>query len=127
MEYKAVREIKKGDMICFPYIGDIWETPTHIRRKELEESKSFLCRCERCMQPDLLRLVKCQNCGGSAVCTYDPFGIPSWMCDSCEAEASRTDCETLEQSCDGVIKKTDLMLMMRGCNLVSTKGVRSGM
>ena len=127
MEYKAIRKIKAGDMITFPYTGDLWETPTNVRREQLEETKSFFCKCERCVGPDLLRLIKCRSCDGNSLCTYDSLGTPSWLCNNCGAAALRSECEKLEQECEGWIKRTDMMLMMSGCDAVSKSDVKSGM
>ena len=43
MEYKAIRQIEEGDLITFSYIGSLWETPTHLRRKMLRDNaRSFV-------------------------------------------------------------------------------------
>lgn len=85
LEYKAIRPINTGDMITFPYLTELLETPTHIRRITLIGTKEFLCRCSRCIGPDFSRAISCRKCrsGGVVLCT-DPEGdSPSWSCSGC--------------------------------------------
>lgn len=126
MEYKAVREIKEGDMITFPYINNLWEDPTHLRRKKLQDSRSFLCKCSRCMGPDYLRLMKCKNCAeGLLVCTYSQDGSASWRCKTCTIIASKKGCEVREKYFDDIISQIDMKLMMLGLQSVSLDTVQS--
>jgi SET domain len=60
LEYKVIQSIKAGDMVTFSYLDKIWETPTHVRRTQLINSKSFLSQCERCIGPDFCRPFRCQ-------------------------------------------------------------------
>jgi hypothetical protein len=85
LEYKVIRPINTGDMITFSYITELLETPTHIRRIRLIETKEFLCRCPRCMGPDFSRAISCNKCKGGDVvlCTDPKGGSPSWSCSGC--------------------------------------------
>ena len=82
LEYNVIRPINTGDMITFSYIIDLWETPTHIRRIRLFETKDFFCRCPRCMGPDFSRAISCNKCkiGGVVLWTDPEGGSPSWSC-----------------------------------------------
>ena len=94
LEYKVTREILEGDIVLFPYIGDLWETPTHLRRMILQDSRSFLCKCNRCIRTDVLRTMNwCVGCGGTVVCMYDASQTPSWSCKSCGRIAEKALCE----------------------------------
>lgn len=129
MEYKAVREISEGEMVTFPYIGNLWETPTHMRRKVLQDSKSFLCKCERCMSPDWLRLIKCPcNSKGFLECTYDDQqGLPLWTCASCITVAPRSKCEDLEASIGRLVGQNEMKMMLGGIHSLSLRDLKSDM
>jgi len=83
LEYKATRPINAGDMITFPYLDDVWETPTHVRREKLLESKSFVCRCIRCTGPDYARPFSCNKCDGALLCMDGADDSPVWSCSGC--------------------------------------------
>lgn len=128
MEYKSVREIKEGDMISFPYIGDLWETPTNLRRKALQESRSFFCKCKRCLRPDLLRFIKCKSCTGDcgvATCTYDSLGTPSWTCENCNTVLPSSYCEKTEAVISAMIEQTEMKMMMGGLQSLPLSEVTS--
>jgi len=128
MEYKAVRKIEPGDMICFPYTFNIWETPTHLRRKELQDARSFYCKCKRCMGPDLLRIIKCGgSCKGVAVCTYDSLGVPLWSCQDCNATSPTNYYEKMEEECNMVVNQTEMMMMTRGLSSILVDDVKTNM
>jgi len=66
MEYKAVRAITNGDTISFPNTGNLWETPTQLRRKDLQDNRSFLCKCMRNVQAIECIAAKCDGAGHEA-------------------------------------------------------------
>ena len=59
LEYKLIRPISDGEMVTFSYLEKLFVTPTHIRREKLMESKSFVCKCQRCIGPDFCRFIHC--------------------------------------------------------------------
>jgi hypothetical protein len=115
LEYKVIRPINTGDMITFSYITELLETPTHIRRIRLVETKAFLCRCPRCMGPDFSRAVSCSKCRNSDVvlCTDPKGGSPSWSCSGCGeidcVEKQRID--TLENKIKQNLEDWDYQMM----------------
>lgn len=84
LEYKAIRSIGEGDMVTFSYLENLPQTPTFHRRQELMRTKSFLCKCERCMAPDCAHSFPCPGCEdlvpGSPAELED--GVP-WFCQAC--------------------------------------------
>ena len=97
LEYKVICSIKAGDMVTFSYIDELLETPTHIRRTKLIDTKSFLCRCSRCLGPDFSRPFSCNKCSGGVVLCTDPQGdSPVWSCSGCGAGMEKEHIETLE-------------------------------
>lgn len=85
LEYKAIRPIAAGEMVTFSYLDKLFETPTHIRREKLLETKNFLCKCDRCLGPDYARQIRCPNstCTKFIKCTNDGSGVSIWSCDNC--------------------------------------------
>jgi hypothetical protein len=83
LEYKAIRPIAAGDMVTFSYLEKEYETPTHVRRETLLQSKAFLCKCDRCMGPDYTRQIHCPTCSKFVKCTNDGSGVTLWSCDNC--------------------------------------------
>ena len=85
LEYKLLRPIQKGELACFSYLSDLFETPTSERRQLLMETKSFWCRCERCMGPDYCRAQKCNTCSKLIPCQYttNEHCSPYWECPDC--------------------------------------------
>lgn len=79
LEYKAVRTIKAGEQVSFSYIGDLFHTPTFMRREKLHCEKDFLCMCERCTGPDYCRVAKCPECGEFSPSQTTPFSS-MWKC-----------------------------------------------
>jgi hypothetical protein len=66
--FRATRRIARGEMLSITYISD--ETlcrSTAERRRILWRSKSFLCGCPRCRRPDMMRALKCPDCGAPAL------------------------------------------------------------
>jgi hypothetical protein len=89
LEYMLIRPLKEGDSVTFSYLEKLFETPTHMRRAKLMASKSFLCKCERCIGPDFCRFLRCplSGCGEYITCV-DPEGdkaLATWSCPSCGA------------------------------------------
>ncbi len=54
LEYKVTREIIEGQIVSFSYIHDLWETPTHLRRKKLQNEDHFSV-----IAIDVLALITC--------------------------------------------------------------------
>lgn len=85
LRYKAIRPIASGELIAFSYIAGLYSTPTEGRRMELENSKQFLCHCERCDAPDPLRGCRCPTDGCPGVVmpkgNTDGHDLPAdWTC-----------------------------------------------
>ncbi len=84
LEYKLLRPIVQGEMVCFSYLSDLLETPTHERRQLLMETKSFRCCCERCLSPDYCRCMPCTSCTERVPCQYvDITEEVYWECHNC--------------------------------------------
>ncbi len=79
LEYKVVRPIKAGDEVSFSYIGDLFHTPTFLRREKLNREKDFFCTCDRCCGPDYCRIAKCPECGELAP-TQSSLFSGMWKC-----------------------------------------------
>jgi hypothetical protein len=60
--YKAVTAIPSGTRLTFSYIDSSPEVCTIKRRRDLFETKKFICECARCVGPDLARELKCDKC-----------------------------------------------------------------
>eukprot|EP01116_Phalansterium_solitarium_P011935 TRINITY_DN27814_c0_g1_i1.p1 TRINITY_DN27814_c0_g1~~TRINITY_DN27814_c0_g1_i1.p1 ORF type:complete len:623 (-),score=91.14 TRINITY_DN27814_c0_g1_i1:54-1874(-) len=61
--FRAVRDIPAGAEICSAYIDPY--QPTRLRQRELQARYAFVCRCERCLDPDSDRYVSgfvCPKC-----------------------------------------------------------------
>mmetsp|Transcript_8801 Transcript_8801/g.15950 ORF Transcript_8801/g.15950 Transcript_8801/m.15950 type:complete len:484 (+) Transcript_8801:1385-2836(+) len=86
LEYKLIRPIPDGEMVTFSYLDKLFVTPTHIRREKLLKSKSFLCKCQRCIGPDFCRLIHCPTSGcNDCMACVDPGdgGVTRWSCPNC--------------------------------------------
>lgn len=84
LEYKLLRPIAEGDLVCFSYLSDLLETPTNERRQLLMETKSFWCSCERCNGPDYCRCMPCPTCSTKVPCRYpDQSDEAYWECSKC--------------------------------------------
>ncbi|CAB9509538.1 expressed unknown protein [Seminavis robusta] len=95
MHFKVIRPIKSGDSLSISYIRELFSSPTFARRDELWKSKSFVCRCPRCMGPDHCRVIRCPNkCKNHVHCFYDNVGssdvfsapdnnVDRWVCGKC--------------------------------------------
>eukprot|EP01012_Entosiphon_sulcatum_P066422 TRINITY_DN9565_c0_g1_i1.p1 TRINITY_DN9565_c0_g1~~TRINITY_DN9565_c0_g1_i1.p1 ORF type:complete len:550 (+),score=68.36 TRINITY_DN9565_c0_g1_i1:567-2216(+) len=64
IEYRALKPIKKHEMLTFSYIAgfDLWKA-TNVRRKMIKDARFFECCCNRCVGPDLCRRMRCPTCG----------------------------------------------------------------
>ena len=78
----CIRPIEKGDLATIGYVGedDINLFDTMDRRRFLWDHYLFHCACERCVQPDYARILKCPLCKKSAVL----FSAARWCCTSCK-------------------------------------------
>jgi len=87
LEYKLIRPIAEGDLVTFSYLDKLFVTPTHLRREKLLLSKSFICKCQRCVGPDFCRLLHCPTtgCEEFMACTNlgDASSNTTWTCPSC--------------------------------------------
>ncbi|KAJ3056295.1 hypothetical protein HK097_007395 [Rhizophlyctis rosea] len=90
MSHYALQPIKAGDIVTTNYIirDDIracWTTP--LRRRKLLDTKSFLCKCERCTAPDLNRTTKCPKCSQPTATPSDPnhTQTETWTCSNCSS------------------------------------------
>lgn len=116
LEYKVIRPIQMGEMATFSYLEKLYQTPTHIRRAQLFQSKSFICKCNRCMSPDNARQIRCVNKGCSKLmkCTHDGSenAIPAWICDSCGLMPSDThrQVEEKEKSLQQLIEQRETQI-----------------
>lgn len=94
LRYKAIRPISANEQVTFSYIAGLFVTPTEGRRAELQNTKRFVCHCERCDAPDPLRACYCptSGCGGIVM----PKGVGdtevpgTWTC-------SRSGCDAFSE------------------------------
>jgi hypothetical protein len=71
MEYHVLKPIRKGEHVAFSYLSDVYETASDERRQLLRDTKTFVCRCERCVSLDYSQCIQCQTCADSIVpCQY---------------------------------------------------------
>jgi hypothetical protein len=74
IEYKVIRPLKKGDLVEFAYIGNIFVTPMPNHHKTLLwQSTSLFCQCACYLEPNHSRVIVCprSKCTGQALCgTY---------------------------------------------------------
>ena len=123
LEFKAIQPIRAGDMITFSYIEKVIETPTHLRRANLQATKEFICRCDRCMGPDYNRLVPCSTCKELVACTYNnETGSAEWVCQVCSSSPvtmSRSAVEEKEQVILSQIDQVERRIMVDVTNVTS--------
>lgn len=109
--YRAVRPIRAGERVSFPYICPHPEQSLSERRSLLETGKLFLCSCELCRGPEMNRPLAC--------CVRDCIGIAfrterKWTCDECGAV--KTDNDMTEDERAGTAEYRKIL-----------RGVQSGM
>ena len=88
MEYHLLRPIQAGEQVTFSYLADLYETPTNERRHLLQNTKSFICQCPRCLAPDYSRCIQCPTCSDTnnyVPCQYNNisdnnYDDPYWEC-----------------------------------------------
>uniref|UniRef100_A0A7S1J1Z7 SET domain-containing protein n=1 Tax=Eutreptiella gymnastica TaxID=73025 RepID=A0A7S1J1Z7_9EUGL len=73
IEYRAIRNIKKHDMLTFSYISafDLWKS-TLERRRIMAPARFFECCCSRCVGPDYTRRMRCPECKDPRMLYYMP-------------------------------------------------------
>lgn len=125
LEYKVIRDIIEGQIVSFSYLDDLWETPTHLRRKKLQNERSFLCNCNRCVDTDHLRKMQCESCRGSLLCSYDTKQVPSWHCEKCQGITDRASCEKREAEIEETNRSYDMKMMMGGIHSFPLKALES--
>lgn len=87
MAVRASKLIRKGEQIFNSYTKFLWGTQQ--RRVHLAYSKSFLCKCERCVDPtefeSFISALKCVRPGcDSMMLPLEPLLIKStWQCKTC--------------------------------------------
>jgi hypothetical protein len=96
MEYRVLKPIRKGEQVAFSYLADLYETATDERRQLLKATKTFVCRCERCVGLDYSRCIQCPTCSDIVPCQYvnnnssdnseeipTTDDAPYWECPTC--------------------------------------------
>ncbi|KAL3912747.1 MAG: hypothetical protein SGARI_000997 [Bacillariaceae sp.] len=125
LEYKVVSPtIEEGEMLSFSYLAleSLAHTPTHIRREQLFQSKTFVCKCDRCLGPDYARQIRCFNkskelrCGKFMTCQHDgssETNLPVWTCGECGIMPETTHKLVLEKEAtvQHLITKTENRVM----------------
>jgi SET domain len=87
MAVRASKPIRKGEQIFNSYTKFLWGTQQ--RRVHLAYSKNFMCKCERCVDPNefgsYISALKCVRPGcDSFLLPLEPLVIKSlWQCKSC--------------------------------------------
>jgi hypothetical protein len=92
IEYRVIRPIQNGDVICASlYLDHVLEMPTFFRRMSMLSMMGILCHCQRCYDQDYCRLYQCPhatttNCVNYIPCTNDMplFPTPEECIDSIE-------------------------------------------
>ncbi|CAJ1422476.1 unnamed protein product [Effrenium voratum] len=75
-QFRALREIQKGEELMHSYLGRELLLPTELRRRHLWRSKCFECCCPRCAaQEDPLRVVACRACAQEQTYEVGPEGL----------------------------------------------------
>eukprot|EP00906_Rhabdomonas_costata_P033402 RCo047083 len=79
IEYRAIRPIRRLDMLTFSYISafDLWKS-TPERRTLIRPQRFFDCCCSRCVGPDFTRRMRCPACGDHRTLYFQP-GQPSFV------------------------------------------------
>lgn len=87
LEYKLIRPMEEGELVTFSYLEKLFVTPTHLRREQLLQTKSFVCKCKRCIGPDYCRLLHCPTTGCEEFMTCidsgDVASTITWQCSEC--------------------------------------------
>lgn len=112
MSVYATRDIEIGEEILTCYTGLLWCTPA--RRCQLQKTKKFWCKCERCQDPTemgtRLSALKCLNkeCVGVLLPTSpcDPAG--DWRCDNCSAAVTAAQVSVVQSVLGSLVGTLDL-------------------
>ncbi|KAL9652789.1 hypothetical protein ABK040_010821 [Willaertia magna] len=91
---KAIKTIKKNEIISLSYINDNDRLKsTKCRDKIIFKNRYFHCNCERCSTFDDCRYLKCISCKDGKLIKFcntlqDDFNnkLKCWKCDSCKKE-----------------------------------------
>lgn len=105
LEYKVIRPMEEGDLVTFSYLEKLFVTPTHLRRKQLLQTKSFVCKCQRCTGQDYCRFLRCPRGGCKEFMTCVDSGEVSsaitWHCPECGViDEDEADSQTKKE--DGI-------------------------
>ncbi|CAH0404975.1 unnamed protein product [Chilo suppressalis] len=112
MAVYATRDIAEGEEILTCYTGLLWCTPA--RRCQLQKTKHFWCKCERCCdrteKGTKLAAFKCLNkaCIG-VILPINPLDpISDWQCERCESSVATAKISALQSVLGSLLSTLDL-------------------
>ncbi|XP_063839100.1 SET domain-containing protein SmydA-8-like [Ostrinia nubilalis] len=112
MAVYATRDIEIGEEILTCYTGLLWCTPA--RRCQLQKTKKFWCKCERCSDPTemgtRLSALKCLNkeCVGVLLPTSPLDPACDWRCDNCSAAVAAAQISVVQSVLGSLVGTLDL-------------------
>ncbi|XP_049964307.1 SET domain-containing protein SmydA-8-like [Schistocerca serialis cubense] len=111
MVVRAAVDIPEGRELTNSYTPLLWGTPA--RQRHLQLTKHFLCRCERCTDPQefgsLLSALRCGRGGcPGAVVSEDPLDASSpWRCGTCGRQLGAAKARATLAALGAVLARVD--------------------
>lgn len=111
MVVRAAVDIPEGQELTNSYAPLLWGTPA--RRAHLLDTKGFLCRCDRCQDPQefgsLLSALRCGRSGcPGAIVSVEPLESSSpWQCLSCGQQLSAAKVGAVQAALGAMLAKVD--------------------
>ncbi|XP_049788160.1 SET domain-containing protein SmydA-8-like [Schistocerca cancellata] len=111
MVVRAAVDVARGQELTTSYAPLMWGTAA--RRAHLLDTKGFLCRCDRCRDPQefgsLLSALRCgrRGCPG-AIVSEDPLDTWSpWRCSGCGQQLNATKVRAVQAALGAMLAKVD--------------------
>jgi hypothetical protein len=109
-EIRVIAPIEEGEELTVDYVGCKLK-PTHVRRKELIQSKGFLCRCKRCSRHvDDTRRFKCINNESSNCLGVHFLSQPTSEDNPCLLSCSQCNAQATTEYTEQVLEEEKIIL-----------------
>ncbi|XP_049816759.1 SET domain-containing protein SmydA-8-like isoform X1 [Schistocerca nitens] len=111
MVVRAAVDVAPGQELTTSYAPLMWGTAA--RRAHLLDTKGFLCRCDRCRDPQefgsLLSALRCGRGGcPGAIVSEDPLDTGSpWRCSGCGQQLNATKVRAVQAALGSMLAKVD--------------------
>ncbi|XP_049962973.1 SET domain-containing protein SmydA-8-like [Schistocerca serialis cubense] len=111
MVVRAAVDVARGQELTTSYAPLMWGTAA--RRAHLLDTKGFLCRCDRCRDPQefgsLLSALRCGRGGcPGAIVSEDPLDTASpWRCSGCGQQLNATKVRVVQAALGSMLAKVD--------------------